>query len=298
MKPIYLQFFLFAILINTLNISTRAQDFNNSKNNPPYWRDTIIDRPILVEDIKGTTFDPDGRAVYFVDYTNWSEKKVCPIMISHYGNEKWNSPDTISSTYNLKCADPFLSPDGSKLFFSNFTSSPRTICVMERVNKKWSEPHRLNDLINPSGSSVGQVYATLTDRGTLYFTRGWGDIYCSKLVNGQYSIPEKLPDAINTTEFPEWDACIARDESFIIFCSKRSPSQGSSDLYISYKKNGKWMLAINLGIYINSGFWEGLPGISPDGKYLFFMSDKSGSSKVYQVELKPLLNSLKKNPPK
>jgi len=290
MKTIYFRFILSAIIMHILIIAAYAQSFNESKNHPPYWQDTLIDRPIPVEDIKGTTFDPDGKAVYFVDY---SRKNLRPILVSHYSNGKWNLPDTIESTKKFICSDPFLSPDGSKLYFSNFTTPPPTIYVIERVNEKWSEPHILNDLINPPDTIDGQVYPTLTDNGTLYYTRGFGDIYCSKLVNGQYSEPERLSNAINTPEYTEWDACIARDESSIIFCSKRSKSEGSSDLYMSSKENGKWTVAVNLGININSSLWEGLPGITPDGKYLFFMSNKSGSRKVYQVDIKPLMNSLK-----
>lgn len=294
MKTIFTRFLLSAVFLVTLIMTAYSQNNYTRKIKYPYLHDTIISKPIAVTDIRGTTFDPDGGAVYFVDY---NKKVLRPIMVSHYINSKWSLPDTIESTRKFKCSDPFLSPDGSKLFFANFTSAPPKIFVMERINENWNEPVILNDLIKFPATIEHQVFPTLTDNGSLYFAGGAGDIYCSRFVNGQYSEPEILPATINTSEYPEWDACIARDESFIIFCSKRSDSEGDSDLYISCKENGKWMQAINMGPDINSNLFEGLPGISPDGKYLFFVSNKSGSQVVYQVDLKPIVDSYKRNLP-
>ena len=103
-----------------------------------------------------------------------------------------------------------------------------------------------------------------------------------------------LSGQVNTSENPEWDPIVSRDESFIIFCSKRADTKGDADLYLSFNKNGVWTQAINLGPDINSDSYDGWPGISPEGKYLFYISGKSGTLEVYQVDIKPLLDSFLK----
>jgi Tol biopolymer transport system component len=118
----------------------------------------------------------------------------------------------------------------------------------------------------------------MTKSGDLYFASnrdgGW-DIYTSKYVNGRYAKPEKLSNAINS-EFGDWDAFLAPDESYIIFGSNgRSDGLGESDLYISFRKeDGTWTKSKNMGSPINTAYREVDPGVSPDGKYIFFRSNR------------------------
>jgi Tol biopolymer transport system component len=81
---------------------------------------------------------------------------------------------------------------------------------------------------------------------------------------------------------------IAPDESYLIFSSAdRKYGLGNADLYICYKKsNGKWTTPMNLGSKINSPSEEFCPMISKDGKYLFFLSFRSGKSYPYWVSAK------------
>jgi hypothetical protein len=118
----------------------------------------------------------------------------------------------------------------------------------------------------------------ITKSGDLYFATdrdgGW-DIYTSKYVEGRYAQPKKLSNAINT-EFGDWDAFRAPDESYIIFGSNgRSDGLGESDLYISFRrKDGTWTNSKNMGSQINTLFREVDPCVSPDGKYFFFRSNR------------------------
>lgn len=51
---------------------------------------------------------------------------------------------------------------------------------------------------------------------------------------------------------------------------------GASDLYVSFlNDNGSWSEAINLGEKINTAANERFPSLSPDGRYLFFVSNRS-----------------------
>ena len=44
------------------------------------------------------------------------------------------------------------------------------------------------------------------------------------------------------------------------------------------KENGEWTMALNIGEPVNSKSWEAQPSISPDGKTLYFVSNKDGGN--------------------
>jgi Tol biopolymer transport system component len=67
------------------------------------------------------------------------------------------------------------------------------------------------------------------------------------------------------------------EETYIIFSSNRAGGFGNHDLYISFKKsNGTWTTPKNMGDKINGSNEDSFPHLSPDGKFLFFNSSKSG----------------------
>jgi len=58
-------------------------------------------------------------------------------------------------------------------------------------------------------------------------------------------------------------------------CGRRD-SYGSCDLYISFRRNGKWSTAKNLGPQLNSEKWDAQPYMASDNKTLYFSSDRPG----------------------
>ena len=98
-------------------------------------------------------------------------------------------------------------------------------------------------------------HPTISETGTLYFSTvyeggsGGDDIYRSTLVDGEYGEVESLGGAINT-EVDEYDPFIAPDESYLIFI-RRVPESGL-DLFISFRENGSWTEAKNMGDGVNS----------------------------------------------
>ncbi len=110
------------------------------------------------------------------------------------------------------------------------------------------------------------------------------NIYSAKFNNGKYDTPEPLPETVNTIN-SETDPFIAPDESYIIFSSQgrddalkgtgADAEYPRADLYISFRKNGAWSTAVNLGPEINSTAEESTPWVSADGKTLYYTSERN-----------------------
>ncbi|MCJ7580276.1 MAG: hypothetical protein MUP98_07050, partial [Candidatus Aminicenantes bacterium] len=83
--------------------------------------------------------------------------------------------------------------------------------------------------------------------------------------------------------------CIAPDESYIVFDSKRSDDPDNADLFVCFlRMDGTWSEAINLGNKINTPQPEICAALSPDGKVLFYQS----KGDIYWVNTK-LIEDLK-----
>jgi hypothetical protein len=120
----------------------------------------------------------------------------------------------------------------------------------------------------------------VTKDGTLYFSsnrqggKGAADIYRAKLVDGKYSAPENLGDAINTAG-PEPQVFVTPEDDILVFAAAgRVDSQGSVDLYMSRRVDGAWSKAVNLGSKVNSPVVDSAPRISADRRYLFWTSTR------------------------
>ncbi|MTI87527.1 MAG: hypothetical protein FH748_06115 [Balneolaceae bacterium] len=155
------------------------------------------------------------------------------------------------------------------------------IWMMQKRSTGWDDPQRVAIL----NSDNLEWFPSVTDNGTIYFgserqggnlePKGTSDLWRSRLVNEKYTEPENLGNIINTPG-NDIEGYIAPDESFLIFSSNGyKNTRGTYDLYISYNREGAWTKPQNLGDMINSEGWEFGAKLSPDGKYLFFTSNRS-----------------------
>ncbi|QYF95406.1 hypothetical protein KY495_09770 [Massilia sp. PAMC28688] len=67
-------------------------------------------------------------------------------------------------------------------------------------------------------SDASESSASIAANGTIYFMKDRGagnsDLWKSRLVNGQYQVPENLGAPVNTAAFRESNPYIAPDESY------------------------------------------------------------------------------------
>lgn len=89
---------------------------------------------------------------------------------------------------------------------------------------------------------------------------------------------------------------ISGKEMYLTACNRKG-GLGSCDIYVSYFSKEGWSAPQNLGALVNSPGWDAHPSISPDGKKLYFSSDRPGgkgkkdiwvSTRNYQGWTKPV----------
>ena len=228
-------------------------------------------------------FTPDGKTLYFVrsspTFNFWT------IVVSQFANNKWSEPEVLSISGQNRDADPFITADGKKFYFISdrpvANAKPEDtsldIWFMERVGNGWGPPRNIGAPINSPGN---EWYPTIARDGTIYFGsdraggKGRTDIYRSRFIDGKYTEPENLGDAVNTPA-EEFEPYISPDQKYLIFMAQRPDGRGGSDLYISYQRDGTWTKAANMGDKINSSGAEYSPIVTPDGKYFFWTSTRS-----------------------
>ncbi|MGD8539819.1 MAG: hypothetical protein PVI66_13970 [Candidatus Aminicenantes bacterium] len=238
-----------------------------------------------------SVFSLDGRAFYFAR----TKEDLNIIYYSEQTNNQWKEPKIVPFSGSGDYVDMSFSPDGNRLYFCSnrqFSTScgGMDIWYIEQSEKGWTEPKNIGVPVN---SPSHDVYPIFTRNRGLYFTsdrkstKGDWDVYYAQFIGGRYSKPIRLDNMINS-EYGEGDTYVAFDESFMIVTSWGRPcSYGNSDLYISYKlKDGSWSKAKNMGESINTEFSEHCPMLSPDGKYLFFTSTRTGNRDIYWVDAK------------
>ena len=162
-----------------------------------------------------------------------------------------------------------------------------------RTNNSWSAPEPIT-FPDPSGMSVGRrVSVSVTGRiYTHFFSDEGGHIYTMDPENKQFSAPHKMSDSINSRGM-DINAFVDPEEQYLVFESARPGGKGQSDLYISFRKQDEtWTTARNMGYSINTESSETSPYISPDKRFLFFLSDRDGSRNLYWVSTS-LIDSLK-----
>jgi hypothetical protein len=274
------------------------------------------------DDEAGGSFSPDGKEFYFtklIQYTTFPKYGL--ICVSRFSAGKWTQPEVVPFSGSNLDLSPKLSPDGKTMFFGSSRPAPGKkarvlrIWSVERTATGWGEPKPLPAPINAPDDRWNWAPSVTRD-GTLYFasTRGGnGDqshIYRSRLLNGAYTEPEALGPEINS-EFNEGDPYISPDEAVLIFSSagdglgdKDRPETlkgggvlyARADLYVSFKKDGAWSVARHLEHGINSTADEAAPSLTPDGKYLFFTSERSPftvptTHKLKYAEIEHMLHS-------
>ena len=227
---------------------------------------------------------PDGSEIYWgetgANYA-WST-----ILMSRRVDGIWTRPEVAPCCLDGGAVhlEPHISPDGMHFFWLSTREGPgphnggQEIWVMDREGDGWGNPHPLPENINTAGS---EYFPSTTRDGTLYFTRGpagGGEnrIWRSRKVDGIYQEPELLPAQVNAG-VNRFNAFVDPDETYLVLgVAGMADSFGGTDYYIVFRNDrDEWSEPVNLGPRVNTpGSLEYSAYVSPDGDFLFFMSQR------------------------
>ncbi len=227
-------------------------------------------------------FSPDGREMFFCKYFH-TPPEHSQLTFVQLESGHWSSPRPapFSDTSYFE-NNPWFSASGDTLYYVT-GSLGGFIAYVTRIPGGWSAPAPLAVAI-PEGTTSGNQFSFST-KGTLYaelWEGGDPNIYRWEKRSGGYMEAEKLGETINTPSF-EFAPFVDPEERFLLFCSKRPGGFGLTDIYISRGlEGGEWAEAENLGPQVNSSYEEGWPWISPDGRFLFFVSPRAPGSRGYE----------------
>ncbi len=245
------------------------------------------------------TFNPEMSELFFTRRKQGGENEIYTMKLTE---GKWSTPvKAFFTTNNRKHWDfePHISPKGDLLYFGSLRPLNDTIkssgmhqWYLKKEEDNWSQPIPLE---TPFVDRF-VMYISSSEDNKLYFTsseNGKGGIYYTSRHQGQGVNITKMEKEINTGEDIA-HPYIAPDESYLIFDGKRTSGFGDCDLYISFKENGVWTEAYNLGANINTEMCEMTASVSPDGKYLFFhrAGDKEDSGNIYWADFSKLKKDL------
>ena len=146
-------------------------------------------------------------------------------------------------------------------------------------------PTNLGQGVNTTDS---EYFPALTADGeTLIFTRqvnGNEDFWTSQFKNNTWNLATPLSTKINTTKYNEGAQTISPDGKYLFFTGCNRPDGlGRCDIYVSHREGKDWGEPYNVGKPVNSEYWESQPAISPDGRTLYFISNRPGGSGGYDI---------------
>ena len=231
-------------------------------------------------------FSSDGKEVYFRIVYKQENTFYSTIFWMRQTDGEWSYPEVAPFSGKYLDGSVTIFPDGKKMIYctnkGENTSDSYNIDIwqLKRQGSAWINPEKLKTINSPGAD----FNTCLLNNNVLYWTveQKMNDpqpkTYCSKIVDSTYSEKEEVslfPDFTNRVPMLY---TFSPDGNYMILTMYRTDF--SIDLCVSFKQSDDtWGDPINLGANVNSRYMEKGAGISPDGKYLFFVSNRPHENK-------------------
>jgi hypothetical protein len=250
------------------------------------------------------TFTPDGRTAYFASSAGFFPiTRQATIYETRLANGEWSTPTVASFSGTYSDMDPFIAPNGQRLYFSSIrpvagvARGDIDLWMVERTPDGWGEPVRLGPEVN---SPNDELYPSASAAGTLYFASGplfpqagkHFDIYSAERAGDGFAPRVTLGAGVNTVPSPsdaglqdawEFNPEITVDGRTLLFTSLRPGGFGFGDIYVSHFVNGEWTAARNLGPRVNTAADEFHPTLTRNRQELFFVRRIPARGNFYHI---------------
>jgi Tol biopolymer transport system component len=248
----------------------------------------IVGRGVVSSDAPefATTLTPDGREIYF-NRASADRNRLTIMTARRTGDGSWTVPEVAAFSGTYRDVDPFVAPDGRRLYFSS--DRPRAIggearfttWYVDRVGDGWSSPV---DPGPPLNSTLGDVFVSIARDGLLTFTssrQGASRVFASRQVDGRWQMPEPVSFGTVTEG---GNPAIAPSGRFLVMV--RVPAGGSPDLFVSCRTTRGWDEPRALSA-ANSPFADFAPYVDASEQMLYFTSERPGVVAVPAQGMRP-----------
>ena len=233
------------------------------------------------------TFSRDGETAYFARGTGFfPQSRRATILESRLVDGSWSAPVPASFSGTYPDIDPWVSPDGERLYFSSIRPvdgverRDAEIWRVDRTGDGWGEPVHIAEV----GSDNDELGASVSADGVLWFASdrqggagGW-DLYTAEPEGDGFAAPIAAAD-INTGIW-EFNPAISADGSVLVFTSiGRLEGSGLGDLFVASSTDGTWSAAEPVAI--NTPADEYHASFSPDGETLYFVR-RAGQGDIHE----------------
>ncbi|MGC4020918.1 MAG: OmpA family protein [Cyclobacteriaceae bacterium] len=194
-----------------------------------------------------------------------------------YDEAKKQLEDLVASTENEKIRDRAQKESKGLEYISNLTSKKNYYRVknLESLNSPFADygpAYSNNELYFSSSRANARIYeATGTPYTDLYQVD-------TKAANVDISTLKALPEAINVQDVNTGCVTFSPDGKLMIFARGNTGKKKGAkdvDLFLSRFRNGAWTPATPININ-TPDYWESTPALSPDGRTLYFSSNRKG----------------------
>jgi hypothetical protein len=225
-------------------------------------------------------FTKDGKELFFTNQKlPYEPGRSETILYMSLNNGIWTQPAPAPFSSEYSDQTGWFSPDGHRFYFGSIRpmhedsaiSSNLRWWVVEKEPEQWSQPRYILSPMDITWDD-GPFYIFLPDADTSNSI----DIFRTDYATNHYTTPQNIGHPPNS-KYEDYPVLVGPDETYLIIYRSDPFDRNSSGLFISYNENSTWTEPKRMGDEIGSGFDASL---SPDGKYLFYLTRKDG---VYWV---------------
>lgn len=236
-------------------------------------------------------FSPDGRECYWRVMGQRDSARTIPGLMfwSREENGRWTEPRIAPFSNPYGAGIPILQPDGHRLYFSYRTSGqPRPgdrhenewrPTFVDRTPSGWSEPRPLSPPIGSrrltffSVGADGSLLCVLEDSSK---ASAGTAVYRIRRAGDGFATPEPMGVVPTGAEQIVAMPTFSPDGRSFVFTAR---SEKGLNLKVSFRQqDGTWTAPEPLGDDINAPPQTKFAGFSPDGRYLFVVSDRPASN--------------------
>jgi hypothetical protein len=229
-------------------------------------------------------FTPDGRECFWrINGYRDSVGRPAVIFWSREVDGRWTEPGPAPFSSPHGEWGLCMQPDGRRLYFWSRrpcpgapTGTDGSPWFVDRTPAGWSEPRPLTLPVDParlgryfSVGIDGSLYCALEDSGGT--SRGVS-LFRLRRDGERFAAPEPMGTVPAVAGREVAVPCVAPDGNALVFTTS---AQQRLLLMASFRMpDGRWTVPRLLGDHINAGRHTKFAGFSPDGKYLFFVSNR------------------------